>query len=464
MPNTTIRFGAMTRAFAVAAVSILAAASCTDFDGPGLSSNPNAPTTADINTQFTGFQGYQFSNLTGDNNRVISVWMRHMAGTGRQWLQYDAPYLNSESLFGDWLNFYANGGLIDIRGVQQKARAANDVVYLGVAQVWEALLMGTLADYWGAVPYSEAISDVRTPKYDSQRAVYARVQAVLDSAITNLGGSGAGPGSFDLVYGGDKTKWAQAARTLKARYYIHVSSVDNAAVQQALTAAQGGISTPTNDFRSYQSSTEGEQNQWFQFRRQRGTDIGGGKWLIDLMTQRADPRLSQYFAPAGGGTAIRGARPGEEDETVSWLSNDRADPAYDQPLVTWGESQLIIAEAAARLGQTTVALDALNRVRANAGLAARTGLAGSALLLAVLEEKYVTLFQNPEVWDVYKRYCYPNFPLENSATAFPMRLLYGSQENSANRANVPSPEPRRNEVNPRVTTSAEGTACRGQTS
>jgi hypothetical protein len=45
-----------------------------------------------------------------------------------------------------------------------------------------------------------------------------------------------------------------------------------------------------------------------------------------------------------------------------------------------------------------------------------------------------------------------------------MRLVYGSRENSTNRANVPSPEPRRNEVNPRVTTSVDGTPCRGQTS
>jgi hypothetical protein len=450
----------------VAAASLVGSASCVEFSGPELDQNPNSPSPAgvDINAQFTGFQGFQFANLTGDNNRVISVWMRHMAGTGRQWLQYDAPYLNSESLFGDWLNFYANGGLVDIRGVQDKARTLNDRVYLGVAQVWEALLVGTLADYWGAVPYSEAVSGSDTPAFDDQRAVYARVQVVLDSAIANLGGSGAGPGSKDLVYGGDKAKWIEAARTLKARYYLHVSPVDNGALAQALAAAQQGISTSENDFRTYHSSTEGEQNQWFQFRRQRGTDIGGGAWLVELMQRRSDPRLASYFAPAGSGTTFKGARPGEEDETVSWLSDQRADPGYHQPFVTWAENQLIIAEAQARAGQAGAALEALNRVRTDAGLAAVSGLTGNALLQAILEEKYVSLFQNPEVWDIYKRTCYPNFPLENGATAFPMRLLYGARENATNRANVPSPEPRRNQVNPRVTTSLDGTACQGQTS
>jgi hypothetical protein len=408
-------------------------------------------------------QGYQFANLTGDNNRVISVWMRHFAGTGRQWLQYDAPYLNSESLFGNWSNFYANGGLVDVRGVQAKARAANDQVYLGIAQVWEAFLMGTVADYWGAAPYGEAVSTAVTPAYDSQRAIYARVQAVLDSAITNLGGQGPGPGGFDLVYGGDAQRWIRAARTLKARYYLHVSPVDPGAFALALAQAQQGIASPAGDWRTYHSSTEGEQNQWFQFRRQRATDIGGGAWLINLMTARNDPRLPSYFAPAGGGTAFRGASPGQEDETVSWLSATRADPGFRQPLITWAETQLIIAEVQARAGQTGPALTALNAVREAAGLPSRAGLTGSALLQAVLEEKYVALFQNPEVWDIYKRTCYPNFPLQNGATAFPMRLIYGSLENSSNRANVPSPEPRRNEVNPRVTTSVDGTACLGQT-
>lgn len=443
----------------------LATAGCIDFTGPKLDRNPNAPSSASLNEIFTAAQGFQFANLTGDNNRVISVWMRHMAGTGRQWLLYDAPYLNSENLFGSWSSFYTGGGLIDLRKVQASARARGDRVYVGVAQVWEAFLMGTVADYWGAAPYSEAVAaqegGTKTPKFDGQRQVYAAVQALLDSAIANLGGAGSGPGAVDLVYGGDKARWIAAARTLKARYYLHVSPVDNAALALALTQAQQGISSPAGDWRTYHSSTEGEQNQWFQFRRQRGTDIGAGGWTVELMRQRGDPRLSLYFGLDGAGV-IRGALPGEEDETVSWLSDERAAGGFRQPLITWAENQLIIAEVQARAGSSTAALAALNAVRAGVGLAPVSGLSGTALLRAVMEEKYVAMFQNPEVWDIYKRTCYPNFPLSNGATAFPLRLVYGFDENRSNRSNVPSPEPRRNEVNPRVTTGLDGAPCTGQ--
>src|SRR5437763_1150104 len=88
------------------------------------------------------------------------------------------------------------------------------------------------------------------PTHDPQASVYAAVQAKLDTALTLLGGSGAGPGSADLVYKGDKTKWTQAAHTLKARFYLHLAEVDNSNYARALAQAQQGIAASANDFKS----------------------------------------------------------------------------------------------------------------------------------------------------------------------------------------------------------------------
>ena len=44
------------------------------------------------------------------------------------------------------------------------------------------------------MPYTDAVSTSLTPTYDEQRAVYGRVQALLDSAIVKLAGAGAGIG------------------------------------------------------------------------------------------------------------------------------------------------------------------------------------------------------------------------------------------------------------------------------
>jgi hypothetical protein len=47
----------------------------------------------------------------------------------------------------------------------------------------EALLVGTTADIWGNIPYSETVGDNPTPAFDDQMAVYTAVQALLDQAM-----------------------------------------------------------------------------------------------------------------------------------------------------------------------------------------------------------------------------------------------------------------------------------------
>lgn len=436
-------------------------AGCVNFTGERLSSNPNSPTQANITSSFTAVQAFQFANLNGDFTRVQSLYTQQMAGTGRQFISLDAPYANDEGQFGSWNNFYTGSGLIDIRKIEADARASNDKQYLGIAQVWEALVMSYVADLWGNAPYREALVS-RTPALDPQRQIYSDLQAVLDSAITNLAGAGPGPGVVDRVYGGNTAQWIKSAHTLKARLYLHVAGVDNTAYASAATQAALGITSAADDFKTYQSTTVGEENQWFQFHLSRSTDISAGAFLVNLMKSRSDTRLTRYFGLSGDGT-IKGAAPGEEGSDFSWLSDTRGDGGFAQPMITADENQLILAEANARAGSTAPALTALNAVRARYTLPPKVALTGTALLTAILEEKYVSLFQSPEVWEQYKRTCYPNFALVNGATSVPLRYIYGADERAANpNVPVPSVAGKRNPVNPVVTTSADGTACLGQ--
>jgi hypothetical protein len=103
--------------------------------------------------------------------------------------------------------------------------------------------------------------------------VHNALLTLLDQAIGNINGGGTGPGAIDLVYGGDKTKWVQAAHTLKSRMYMHLAELDASNYAKALTETDDGIASPAGDFTTYQSSTTGEANHWYQFRIQRGTDI-----------------------------------------------------------------------------------------------------------------------------------------------------------------------------------------------
>ena len=436
------------------------AAGCSSyFDGPGISENPNSPSKSTADQQFTGFQAFAFANLTGDVNRLISMWTQQMAGTGRQWAGYD-KYVVTENDF-TFGAYYTGGGLVDIRGVEEKAK--DDKLYLGVAQTWEALTMDLVADVWGDIPYSEAAKDVLLPKLDKQVDVHNALLALLDQAITNLNAGGAGPGGVDLVYGGDKAKWIAAAHTLKARLYMHLAELDPSNYAKALTETNAGISSTAGDFTTYQSGSTGENNHWNQFRLGRGTDISAGKYLVDLMKSRSDPRLTSYFAPGSDAAgAIIGAPPGEEfDGTEAWLSEDRGAAEFRQPILTFGENQMIRAEAQYRTGAQPAALATLNAYRASVDLGAKAGLTGPALLTAIMEEKYVALFQNTEVWNDYRRTCHPNL-VPAAGSFIPARLVYGTDERRAN-PNIPSPsqQPKRNQDDPPTTSSTDGSRCLG---
>ena len=146
------------------------------FEGPRLNENPNKPSTAAADQQFVGFQAFTFSALTGDVNRLASLWMQQMAGTGRQWAGYD-QYTVTENDF-TMGSFFAQGALVDIRGVQSKVQ--DNKLYLGIAQTWEALLMDLTSDVWGDIPYSQAVSTVLHPELDKQIAVHNALLALVD--------------------------------------------------------------------------------------------------------------------------------------------------------------------------------------------------------------------------------------------------------------------------------------------
>lgn len=453
------------RNLALLATAGLTATGCIDLEGGKLSSNPNLPTTATLDQAFVAVQGIGFSTLTSDLAMFQNVIMQQLTGNGRQWVAYD-QYNQPEDFFTVG-NFYLAGGLIDIRRGQDAARAAGRRSYLGMLRVWEALTMGVAADTYGDIGYREALGSAPA-RLDPQQQVYADLQLVLDSAIADLAAGGVGPGARDLVYGGDVTRWTALARTLKARLHMHTAERIPGAYALALAQARQGITSAANDFSSYQSTTVGEQNRWYEFKVGRSDDVAAGRTLVELMRARNDPRLARWIDVNGSGQ-IRGQFPynsprlGEEPDP-SWLTDAIAGQDARMPIVTWAETRLIEAEAAYRTNDEPGARTALNAVRASVPLPAiASTVTGPALLTAIMEEKYIATFRTLESWNDYKRTCYPNILPTAAKTNVVARLPYGSSERSTN-PNVPDlgAQPQRNWNDPVTATSTDGTACRGQ--
>lgn len=420
----------------------LVAVGCSDWlTGNKLTNDPNNPTTAARSNLLVGIQAGQTVLQTGDLARLFSMWMQQMAGTDRQYVSLGVYTYDEDAFSADWTAIYAGGGLIDIRALQKAALDANDTTYAGVGYVLEGWTMGTAASIWGDIPYSQAVSDVLQPKLDSQQVVYATVQAKLDTAIAYLACTSptcAGPGSADLWYGGDPTLWTALAHTLKARFYMHVAERIPQAYDSAFAQTDSGIASPAGDLNSFQSDIPQEQNIWFQFmQKQRQGYISAGAFLVNLLKAQNDPRLQDYFEPIGGG-GIVGAPPNTAGNFSQLNPATRGAPSFKQPMVTFAENELIRAEAA--LKKSTPDQAAADAAYNAARTAANLPTASGVNLPTIMNEKYISLFQNGiEVWNDYKRTCLPAItPAQPGGV--PRRLLYPlSAERNAN-PNVPPPQ------------------------
>lgn len=444
----------MRKCFATAMIGLGAGVGitgCGDFlTGPKLSDNPNRPVTATNANLLVASQTNLASVMEGHLGRTICVWMQQCAGTRLQYNSLGTYIVGDDDYYIPWSQIYGGGGLFDLRQLQHQALATGDSAYAGVAKVLEAWFVGLAADSWGDVPYSQAVdSTFPTPVLDPQDQVYAALQTKLDEAIASMNATSPGaspPGIEDLVYEGDLARWTALANTLKARYYLHTAErLGPPAYAAALAAATNGIADPTGDYLAYHSTASTESNLYFSFTIQWQDYLSAGRALLDLLQTTGDPRLSEYFDPNEDGDFV-GADPGDDVDvgaSPSPLSATHLDPGFRQPFATWAENQLIIAEAAFQTGDEGTARTSLDAVRADAGLGSVGGLSGPALLQAVMTEKYIRLFQNPETWSDYRRTCLPALAPAPGSSSIPARLTYPLSERNAN-TSIPDGGPLRN--------------------
>jgi hypothetical protein len=257
-----------------------------------------------------------------------------------------------------------------------------------------------------------------------------------------MGSGGTGPGAYDLIYGGSTAKWIEAAHTLKARIYLHQEEKLGAAqYTNALNEAKKGISAPANDWLTVHSSATSERNLWAQFQLTSfGQDLVAGSVLAKIMVAQNDKRLPDYFAEnshGGYGGYDVSTQTTPADSISSVLGSNRTNnPEFSQPIITYDETQLIVAEAAFQTNDKATATAALNNVRARYSKAP----IASPTLSDIMTEKYILTFQNVEAWNDYKRTCIPALKPARNKLAVPGRFLYGSTEMQTN-ANAPTSEP-----------------------
>ena len=436
MPRTASLLGA--------AGVLVTLAGCRQFlDSKNLKHNPNDPQVAPTGALFVAAQINFYSQQEGQLGRTVAIWVEQFSGQTSPFNTLGSFYqYGVDDYYDNWARYYGGGGLIDLRTIEQRSLALGDSIFAGQAMVLEVIDMSQLADVWGDVPYTQAAqpSTYPHPKADAQQFVYDSLLHKLTTAIAFLAdtapahlatNAGAG-GAFDFTYGGassldaESAAWIALAHTLRARIFMHMAAkLGPAMYDSALADATLGIADPSGagDFVTEHNATAVTANIWSDLQSIYPGYIVANATMINLMNASSDPRLPAYWTPATGTTYIGAPYNVVVTTPVSQLSGTRTAQTFSQPVVTYAENTLILAEASCQLGNAPNALAYLQQEQAAAGAAQAT----TASLQAIMNEKYVALFQTLETWNDYKRTGFPTL-----AGTPPRRLTYPATEREAN--------------------------------
>lgn len=156
-----------------------------------------------------------------------------------------------------------------------------------------------LVDVFGAVPYSEALNIGNVyPAYETGDVIYADLLLRLDAAIAGLDESVGSFGSEDLIYHGNVTLWKKFANSLKVKIGINLTDVNASQAQSTIeSAVTGGVFTSSADeaLFPYQTSAPNYNPIHSNLVASGRNDYVATNTIIDIMVNRNDPRLDDYF-------------------------------------------------------------------------------------------------------------------------------------------------------------------------
>jgi hypothetical protein len=190
-----------------------------------LETNPNTPSATTPQLTLSAALNATASNVVGQYN-YYGVWAGYWTTSGNYVPNstINQYQFTPTSFQGDWTAWYAN--LTNYNALQVLASKDPKLAdYQAIAMVMKAYGFQILVDQYNDVPYTQAFqpSTIVFPAYDKGVDIYHDLGKQLDAAIALMGKAGAvAPGSDDIVYQGDMSKWTKFANTLKLKLAMRV--------------------------------------------------------------------------------------------------------------------------------------------------------------------------------------------------------------------------------------------------
>lgn len=307
----------------------------TDLD---LRVNPNtlSPEQADVNALLNNIQLEFIDMIDGTGSgfaRVGAELARIDYMFGRNYTNNYGP----STFDGNWRRAYAEM-MTDIRIMLPLAEEGGLTTHIGIAKTLEAFTLVTLVDFFGDVPYSEALqgSGNFNPNVDAGADVYAAAVGLLDEAIAAFNETPASGPQNDFYYGGNRTKWIKAANTIKLKIYLQSRLVDNSAIANFNSIISSGnyINSSADDFQFNGWGTNEVQPDTRHPRYSNSYTTTGGvdymsNWLMNYMRVNNDPRIRYYYYRQVSATP--GAEIAPNEETLQCSLQDAPVHYVDTP-------------------------------------------------------------------------------------------------------------------------------------
>ena len=429
-----------------------------------INENPNAP--SDVGPMFLLPQAIQATVQpafgSGQMLQHFSVWSQHISQI--QYPDEEVGIVRASRMVAYWSGYYT-GPLRDIQTVIEKGVEAGDANVEAVGRIWKSYIFHFVTDFWGDVPYSEAL-DVEnfTPVYDTQAAIYAGMLSELTAAAGQLTGSGTPFGAGDLIYGNDFAAWEKFANSLRMRLAMRLSEVDAATAQAEFVAAfnAGGFTSNADNALLQYPGSPYENPLYENYLGRDDNGISGT--MVDTLASLNDPRLALYAEPAVEDGVYRGHQnglltipSGMSMSAFSRIGNFwRADgSSTPTAIMTYSEVLFLQAEAAARgwiAGDPatlyTAAIQASMDQYDGQGVGPTdaeiaTYLAQPAVAYTGMNDiylqKWIALWMNgAEAWAHVRRTGVPDLAMgaDFTLSRLPVRFSYPSTEQSLNNTNL----------------------------
>tara|TARA_R100001369_G_scaffold92019_1_gene135155 strand:- start:3121 stop:4572 length:1452 start_codon:yes stop_codon:yes gene_type:complete len=264
---------------------------------------------------------------------------------------------------GTNFNVYS-GHLKNLQVALNLAQEAGDDNAVAVAQVLKAYAFQNMTDWYGDIPYSEALmaddseSPNIYPKYDSQQSIYMDIIAQLKASNAMIDTSES-MGTADVIFDGDMTMWKKFTNSLLLRVYMRMSLIDPSTAKSGIEEIMANPSTypiiDSNDsaaFKYWLPEDATYRSPYYMDPTQAAKQENvTSAYMVDFLKTRNDlGRLAVYAEPAATSGEYIGLPLGTLGQNTPDLSIMGVEEfrSADSPtrIMRYSEVLFILAEAA----------------------------------------------------------------------------------------------------------------------